>query len=266
MALLSDHRRDLDNLNTVAVSETVALLEQLKDSPVPELAYYLRENLPAIADTYSAVAEELAIDYYDSSRQEAGVISEYRASRSPDYDFDTPIQSGIGYGIANITKGSEWEAFLGVITGTMQRTVTGADRATISWNIVTDPDGTFYERVPSGTACAFCLTMAAVAEYQTSDYFSKFHDNCRCTSRPVFVGQSRTELPIYDSVREAYYEANGQLQARREVIEPIWREQWRAAGGRMGKNLTRDFLRAYPELAYTTENHLRIMRDITGWR
>lgn len=265
MALLDEHRDNLSNLNVLATQEVVAVLDGLEGRPIPEMAFYLRDALPAIGDQYSAVAEELALEYYAAARLEANVGSTYEPTRAS-IDIDTPLQSAVGYSVANLTKGSTWDAVMSTLTGTMQRVVNGAARETISYNIVTDPDGTVYERVPSANACAFCLTMAAVAEYSTNDYFSKFHDNCHCVSRPVFTGQERTELPIYDSVREAHGDAYYAIRNERDAVYPVWRQEWEKAGGRMGKNLTRDFLKAYPDLAFTTENYLRHMRSATGWR
>jgi hypothetical protein len=265
MALLDDHRRNMENLNLLVTQDTMAALDLVKDAPVPEMAFKLRENLPVIADEYAAVAEELAITYYDAARAEAGVASEYKAARTA-VDVAETVQGGIGYAIANVTKGSPWEAVIGTLTGTMQRATRQAERATISYNIVTDPDGTLYERVPSALACAFCLTMAAVAEFRTEDYFQKYHDNCHCTSRPVFTGQDATELPIYGEVREAFGNSRAALQAKRSEVYPAWEAEWKASGGRMGKNLTRDFLKAYPELSLTTENILSGVRQSTGWR
>lgn len=252
MTLLDDHRKNLDNVSTLAIADVVGATELLKDRPLPELAYQLRLALPEIAATYASVAETLAIDYYDNSRAVAGVESVYEAQRV-DYDARTPMDKSIGYSIAQKTKGSTFEAFQSILAGSIQRSVVGADRETISFNIATDPDGTEYERVPSGTACSFCLTMAAVAEVRSNDFFSKYHDFCRCTSRPVFTGQAATDLPIYSQVRSAYSLANKELQRQRE-----------AAGFYSMK--TRDASRKFPDLTMTTENHLRLMRQITGWR
>lgn len=252
MTLLSEHRANLDNVSTLAIADVVGATELLKDRPVPELAYQLRLALPEIAATYASVAETLAVDYYDNSRALAEVGSTYEAQRI-DYDARTPMENSIGYSIAQKTKGSTFEAFQSILAGSIQRAVNGADRGTISFNVATDPDGTYYERVPSGTACSFCLTMAAVAEFKTNDYYAKFHGFCRCTSRPVFTGQSPTELPIYSQVRSAYSLANKELRRQRE-----------AAGFYEMK--TRAAAKKFPDLTMTTENHLRLVRQITGWR
>jgi hypothetical protein len=253
LTLLTEHRANLDNLITLAVADTVQVLTFLQDRPVPELAYQLRLALPAVAETYSDVAQTLAVDYYDASRAKAPEAkSQYQAQRI-DYDTNTPLQSTIGYSIARITEGSDYATVTAILSGSMQRVVNGAERSNISFNIVTDPDGTRYERVPSSNACSFCLTMAAVAEVQTDDYFSKYHDNCRCTSRPVFAGQSPTELPIYKTAREAYSLADKELKRQRaEVGYDNLRRRQAAA--------------QFPELTLTTENYLRLIRQTTGWR
>lgn len=252
MGLLEDHRKNVDNVTTLAIAEVVGAMDLLKDRPVPEMAYQLRLALPEVADTFATIAGEVAVDYYDRSRAEAGLGSVYEAQRVA-YDARTPMDNAIGYAIAQTTKGSEWSAVTSILAGSIQRSVAGADRSTISWNIVTDPDGTKYERVPSSGACAFCYTMAAVAEVRSSDYFSKYHNFCRCTSRPVFTGQSGTELPIYKDIRAAYADAESEIKVKREIVNYNGYRRREAA-------------KKFPDLTLTTENLVKIVRETTGLR
>jgi hypothetical protein len=252
MSLLTEHRANLDNLTTLAIADTVTAVNLLQDRPVPELAFQLRETLPAIAQTYSDVAQTLAVDYYDASRVEArNLTSRYEAERI-DYDTNTPVQNNIGYSIARITEGTDFATVTGILAGGMMTTVLGAERENIGFNVVTDPDGTKYARVPSGDACAFCLTMAAVAVESRSDYFDGYHNFCRCTIEPIFTGQTGTELPIYKQVREAYSLADQELERQRAEVG-------------FNSMKRREAAAKYPDLILNTQNHLRLIRQITGW-
>lgn len=252
LQLANEHKRDVSYATTLAISEVNGLFDLLKDRPIPEYAYQMRLAMPAIAETYSGAAEVLALDYYDRSRALAPDPRSNYAAQVARYDFSTEISSAIGYSVARLTKDSPQSNVLSILAGSMQRVVANADRETISFNIAQDPDGTTYERIPQSDACAFCLTMAAVAEVQTENYFDSYHDFCRCVTMPVFEGQSRTELPIYGQVREAYDLAGQELQTQRREVGYNSFKRNEAA-------------RKFPELTLTTENYLSKMRQITGW-
>lgn len=252
MSLQSDHKQAIDNLTTLAIAEVVGVMELVKDEPLQDFAGSLRNTLPVIADEFSTAAQLLAVDYYDSSRTLANAPTPYTATLV-DYDSATPVNSGIDYAVAKTYKEKPWETVLSLMAGNMQRVVAGADRENLSLNIVTDPDGTMYERVPSANACSFCLTMAAVAEVQRDQYFSRYHDFCRCVGRPIFVGQSPTELPIYSQVRSAYSLADKELNRRRKEVDYYSLK-------------SRDAAKKWPDLTLTTKNHLRLVRQITGWK
>ena len=239
-------------MSTLAISEVNGVFELLKDRSIPEYAYQMRLAMPAIAETYSGAAEILALDYYDNQRSLAPALGSAYAAKLGAYDFTDEIDSAVGYSVARLTKEAPQQKVLGMLAGSMQRAVANADRSTVNFNVVTDPDGTAYERIPQSDACAFCLTMAAVAGVQDDNYFNKYHDYCRCVTMPVFTGQSNTELPIYGQTREAYDLAGSELQAERRAVGY---NDYRSA----------DAAKKFPELTLTTENHLRKMRQITGW-
>ena len=252
MSLQNRHKKAIDDLTTVAMAEVVGVMELVRDEPLQDFAGSLRNTLPAIADEFSTAAQLLAVDYYDTSRTLASPPSSFSAS-VVDYDSRSPVESGIDYAVAKTYKEQPWEAVVSLLAGNMQRVVAGADRENLSLNIVLDPDGTRYERVPSANACSFCLTMAAVAEVQRDEYFSRYHDYCRCVGRPIFVGQEPTELPVYSQVRSAYNLANKELQRRRDEVGYLSLKRNTAA-------------KRYPDLTLTTKNHLRLVRQITGWK
>lgn len=236
---------------TVAIAETVAVMNTLEGEAVPRTAYVLREVLPQITETAGAAAGLLSVNYYEEVRADSDAKSAYTpVVRSAQVAEVT--QASIGFSIAQITKGVAFSTVIDTLAGNVQRAVTGVDRETLYYNVVTDPDGTRYQRVPQGDSCAFCRTMAAVVE--ASEEIAHFHSFCRCSSLPVFKGQEPVELPGFEQTRKAYSLANQELTARRRATPDFYalRPRQRA--------------KKYPDLMLTTENHLRLMRQITGWR
>jgi hypothetical protein len=251
MSLLREHKKAIDDLTTIAIAEVVGVLTLIRDQPLNDFAGSLRNTLPIIASEFSSAAQVVSTNYYDQSRALSNPSTAY-AARTIDYDSITPVEAGIGYAISKAYREQPFESVVTLLAGNMQRVVAGADRENLFLNIDSDPVGRSYERVPSVNGCSFCLTMAAVAEVRRTDSFSKYHDFCRCTSRVIFEGQSPTELPIYSQARSAYSLANQELQRRREEV----------GYSSLKRNVA---AKKYPDLTLTTKNHLRLVRQITGW-
>jgi hypothetical protein len=89
---------------------------------------------------------------------------------------------------------------------------------------------------------------------EASEDIAHFHSYCRCRSLPVFKGQEPARVPGYEKTQAAYSLATKELTARRMATPDFY-------DLRPGERA-----RKYPELMLTTENHLRLMRQITGWK
>jgi hypothetical protein len=259
------YQKAIDNVVKLAVADTVGLMKIVEGRPLEEVAEILRDTMPVVTDTYGAVVGELSTSYYDEARADANLSTTYKAVVA-DTDIPTKTQESIGYTISKIAKGSEFEVATATLSGSVQRIVNDVNRATISYNIVTDPDGTLYQRVASPDSCSFCLAIAAKAELLTEEWGKKYHDDCRCRSVPVFTGEKPIRQPYYEKFEQDYDRAKIEIESKRFDVYPEWEAEWKASGGRMGKNLTRDFLKAYPELSLTTENILSGVRSNTGRR
>jgi hypothetical protein len=252
MSVLSDKRRQLDEATTLAIAQTVEITDLLRDRPVPEIAFQLRNTMPAVSNTFGTVGAIISVDSYNKFRNQARLPSKYTAEPVIP-DTDKAMQAAIGFGMAQLTKGVPFDTFQATLAGSVQRLVLDGDRGTTEFNIVTDPDGTEYERVPQPNACAFCLTMAAVAEVRRESYFEGYHNFCKCTVRPIFRGQQRTKLPVYKQVNDAYSLADKELLRQRKAVGYDNLKRREAAA-------------KYPDLVLNTPNHLRLMRQITGWK
>lgn len=250
MTLQRDHRNALNDLTAISTAEVNGVVRRVQDLPLREFAGALRDSMPRIADQLKPVAEVIAVDYYDATRIQAGLgLETYRAT-TIDYDGSKTLDSGIGYSVSRLVSGSDLGTVIGILAGTLQKVITDADRETIKDNSNRDPNVTKYVRVPQGDSCAFCLTMAAVAEVEVSADFDKYHSFCRCTTRPVYEGQTAPRLAIYDEIQRQYEDARSELQVKRELANY--------------NDIPRN--RRPKDLALTTPNILKIVREVTGLR
>lgn len=250
MSITLEKRRLLDQATTLAIAQTVEITNLLQDQPIETIAQQLRRAMPAVTNTYSALTARIGATAYNESRALANPPSKFVAEPKIQ-DTNPAIQAAIGFGIAQLTKGKDYATFQSTLSGSVQRLVLEGDRGTVELNILADPAGTTYQRIPSPGACAFCMTMASVAEFSASSEFEGFHNFCRCTLSPIFEGQERTVLPEYKNFEEAYSLASDELEKRREEVG------WYSMK-------TRDAARQFPELTQTTKNRLRLVREITG--
>lgn len=266
MSILTDKRRYLDQTTTLAIAQTVEITNLLRNRPIPELAFQLRRTMPAVSDSFANVASVISAETYNQARTLAAPPSSFKASPTKANTIDG-MQAAIGFGMAQLTRGTDYDVFQSTLAGSVQRLVLDGDRETIEFNIVLDPDGTRYERVASPDACAFCLTMAAVAEVQRENYFEGYHNNCRCTLNPIFTGQSSTDPPYYDQARDAYQLANDELLRQQQEARSLFDARLAAEGKYTGgSRATTAFQKENPDLSITTPNVLRLVRQITGQR
>lgn len=263
-------KRELAQTKTLAMATTVEVTTLLRDRTIPEIAGQLRATIPAVTSQFGEIAAVVSATNYNLDRSRADLDIEYEATPRA-LSTDNAIQAAIGFGIAQLSTGVDYETFQNTLAGSVARLTIQGDVDTIEFNVLTDPEGTTYERVPSPGACAFCMTMAAVAEVQRSDYFGGYHNFCACTTMPIFKGQSRTELPEYKTAREAYSLANQELARQREPIEEAFKREFESNYRRdnNGQNprsstVSKAFFREHPDLTFTTPNILRNVRQITG--
>jgi hypothetical protein len=252
MTTLLEKRRALRATTTLAVATTLEITNLLRDRPLQEIASQLRTTMPEVTRQFGQVAAIVSAQQYNDARTAARLQTQYQAQpRVANTNF--AVQSAVGFAIGQLDKGLPYQTFQSTLTGSVQRLTMSSDRETVKFNVGADRDSVSYERIPSAGSCSFCLTMAAVVRFQRSAEFDGYHNSCRCTLNPVFRGQSRTELPIYDEVREAYDEAASQIERKREEVG------WYSMK-------TREAASKYPELTQTTKNRLKIVRQLTGWK
>jgi hypothetical protein len=169
----------------------------------------------------------------------------------------------VGRSMAAHSQGLFAEAATFLVAG-ISREVTNLYRQTIGENSSRDPNVTWYQRIASADACAFCAYIAAVTENTQWADDDGYHDHCGCTTAPVFEKDGGFRPDFYDTIDSDIANAKSEITDLYNAERPAWQAQWQASGGRMGKNLKRDFLKAFPEAATNTENILARIRANTG--
>lgn len=250
--LLTNHRKQLDDLTAIATAEVVGAITLYGDLPLQEFAGNMRQATTSITDTLAPISSTLAVDFYDATRAQANVDTAYSATKV-DYDYGTQLEKSVGYAIAQTAKGSTKEAVTGLFAGAVQLALNNVDRFTISGNVTFDPGATRWVRVPTSGGCAFCLSMAAIPDLYLKSEYQKWHDNCRCVSRPLFGREKAPELPVYKEIRAAYSDAVSEINVQREIVG-------------YNKLRSRQAAAKYPDLTLTTPNILKIVRQTTGLR
>lgn len=250
-AEIAVYRRTLEDIYTLAERDTRSVVLALRDQPVPVAAGELREVLPVVAESYGAVATLVAGEFFVEQQRVAG-LPQITDFRQPDYDFNTVVQTGVGYSIARLTQGTPFESAAGLLYGAVQKAVAGFARETIKQN--SSSVDVEYRRVARPNACAFCA-YAAVQEILTESE-QRFHNDCHCTFVPVF-GEFQ-EPDYYEEFRRQDREAYESLSERRNQFEANFRREFPTA---RGSDLTK--AASKEGLALTAKNRLAEIRKIT---
>lgn len=93
-----------------------------------------------------------------------------------------------------------------IMAQALQREITNVVRETVAANADRDPVAVGYQRVPSPTACAFCLVVA-LNTYTSFEEDGGYHNACSCTTVPVFRGVGAYRPSYYDDFEEIYSDA-----------------------------------------------------------
>ena len=225
MPQLSDvvaYQSSVDDISTVAIAELLAFWRNLGDDPVA-IAEAIREFMPDLVDTYQPVSAEIAAQFYDDSRAQAGVVSQYDAKLTERASSDK-LQVTLGWALEPLFRKAQVITPVGVVDtsapdpdlalsrigSVAQLTIADGARDTIDENIESDPEKPRYARHASSNACAFCALMAsrgAVYRSETSAAGRKWHSHCHCVAYAVFPGEKDNTAPYVADWDRAYIAA-----------------------------------------------------------
>ena len=182
-ALDTVHRRDLGRVTEMAQRDLAALWRSDPD-PVKARALLMRA-LPRLVGLYGSAAATLAADYYDESRDVAGVGGRFRA--------EPAVTANVGKleTLARVAVGPLFGANPDVLSaltlalGGLQRHIANADRETVTTASVQDPRAKGWVRVGKG-GCDWCKQYLDGEVHYVKGYDFQAHDHCNCTAVPEF--------------------------------------------------------------------------------
>jgi len=104
------------------------------------------------------------------------------------------------------------------VLGTATRLVLDGGRRTLVESIRADPRAEGWQRVTSGSPCAFCAMVASRGPAYASERAARFeaHDHCGCSAEPYYRG-SRT-LEVNQRLHEAWKAAQREARDAGELV------------------------------------------------
>lgn len=183
--LALEHYTALGDVSTLMQRDLSQVWQSIAgDTPTAAVAALL-EAVPGIGEMYGDMAATLAVDYYESSREIAGVPGSFVAKPAvlagPDR-FDSLVRWAVTplfdptQGLASVPTR---------IGGPLQMIVADASRETIVGNSERDPKAVGWKRVTHG-GCDFCQMLAGRSTlYRAGSRFAS-HPHCHCSGAPVF--------------------------------------------------------------------------------
>lgn len=173
----------------------------------------------SLATKYGEGSAELACEMYEAIAEMSGVAIPYVE----------PAGTATYAEVAKAVRGAMLQSPTGqLVEQVVDRLVKQAGADTIRNNAIRD--GAQWAWIPSGTSCAFCLTLGSRGWQYASkktlkgDHADHIHANCDCQFMVRF--NDRTNFPGYDpeELQEMYYSADGSKPA--DKINSIRRMQY----------------------------------------
>ena len=210
--VVAESRRVIRNLESVTVRTVSAAVSGLSGQSNQDIGGVYRTVASGTLATLGNVAAQSAIDEYEAFREIASPTApRYRPTKAV-ISSEALIASSVGYGMSKVASGNLVlaNAAFAVALG---RQVLQYYRETSVHNTQEDSFATGYQRVASPTACAFCMTVA-LNQYTTFEESGGYHDDCNCSTVPIYNNQTAFRPSYYDEFEQDYNDFN-----EREVPE-----------------------------------------------
>lgn len=143
-------------------------------------------------------AEEIAFD----ERQRAVQLAWDEMDRVAKVTRADRVDIAVGYSMKKYSQGLYVDVN-NTLASTMGRQAGNAFREAIKTAALNDERSGTFQRVASATACAFCLVVS-LNEYTSFDEDGGYHDDCGCTTVPVFKGNAPVRPDYYDEFEATY--------------------------------------------------------------
>lgn len=208
--LIETHRAELSDITTLAIADLTAEWQSLPLGDAPATKRLAEGLALELVDYYGTMSAGAGADWYEEAREAARMRGTFTA-RPVVRVNPAQVAGAVGWAAGPLFGDADPAKSLARLSGSLQRFVVNADRATILDNTRRDVDVRWY-RSASANACAFCALSAgrgAVYRSQATAAF-KAHDNCRCIPAPLFpteggdpTEQQREFSAEYGAARDA---------------------------------------------------------------
>lgn len=260
------YEKTIDQLSAVAYAQLKALLDSLATPSPVAFRNALLATYPELMRPFLSASADVAAQWYTTLRFNArvpGRFSPVLAPLVPDEQFAAVVRYAVKplFTPLGVNPGASVLALLG---GASQKLIANHGRDTISGSALKDPVKVGYARIPKSGSCAFCGMLASRGAVYRSEASAgsvvgrgvstestagraggqgrgtkargsralgsnDFHDHCRCTVMPVFVGD---QLAI-DTRKEfeALYDGAVELTGKGTVSTKDTLARWRQVHG-----------------------------------
>lgn len=200
-----------------SVATSTGLLSGLSGSPEARRAALLN-GVPAIVGYFSQGSAALAVDFYEESREVAGVKGRFVTEFVVD-DRTVKIRRGVAWAADPLFSDDE-ETASKRLAEVVQLETARPYRDTILANRRADPEAAGWRRV-TGVCCRFCRMLGdRGAVYRESTVRFAAHPNCDCTAEPVFKGSAvGPEASVMQYVASRRHKTPAQRAAVREYLD-----------------------------------------------
>lgn len=211
----------------------------------------LQRQFSGLDPAYASIGNELQARFLEQARSYAGLsYDELSAMLVKDpknnalltarmwakngYDGYSPVKADVRKRVAKNIEGVVGRTMQKVATGDfpqaevalsdgVERMILDAYRDTIGFNAEQDGFVTGYQRIPSPNACAFCAVVA-LNEYTSFEDDDGYHDNCGCTTVPVYRGVDSYHPDYFDKFEAEYEEASlsvGPIATAEDILAAV---------------------------------------------
>lgn len=251
--LVQQDKKLLVKVATASADEVSKALPSLEALSQREAGGVFRTLATGTLERFGNVASVASTASYADMRA-AALPSAKALGAKPSFTLDMDVaDTVIGYAMSKFATGSFFEAGVQLATG-VALAVSNTYRNNGINLANNDPKVQKYQRVASADACAFCAFAATTAGISAEAMnFDGFHDHCSCNVVPVFDGQDPFRPDYYSSFEDASAQAMDEISAEKDATYTAFRQANPDAR-------RKDYFKAHPEAAMTTENILARMR------
>lgn len=222
--VVEQDRRLLANVQDLTEAAVLRVIPDFNLMTRQEAGGVVRSITRGTITRFGGAATQSARVSYEQMREAASAAGRYAAVG---LTLDSPelSESLIGGVMKNIAEDKTDEARR-LLSNGLGKVVADVYRMTIVNNIERDSFAQGFQRIASPGACAFCA-LVTQNKYTSFAASGGYHNNCQCTTVPIFRGQSPYKPAWFDVFEEEYFRARNTPGAgtTAEGILAVWRAQ-----------------------------------------